>query len=69
MNQENEETNNSNEKIEVNAKEDSINVVEKNKKAKKRRRITVLIISIIAILFAYIEARGNYLEIKEIGSF
>ena len=47
-------------------KEENINVIEKNKKSKKRRRITVLIITVIALIFAYIEARGNYLEIKEI---
>ncbi len=43
----------------------------KNKKVKKirsKRRLAVVLITIIALIFGYIFARGNYLEFKEIGN-
>ena len=42
-------------------------IEEKNQKSKKRRRKIVLAITAIVLVICYIYARGNYLEMKEIG--
>ncbi len=42
-------------------------VTEKNKKSKKLRIRVVIIITLIVLVIGYIYARGNYLEIKDIG--
>ncbi len=41
--------------------------LETNKQSKKIRKRVVIVISVIAIIIAYIYARGNFLEIKGIG--
>ena len=42
-------------------------IEEKNQESKKRRRKIVLAITAIVLAICYIYARGNYLEMKEIG--
>lgn len=56
----------SNTEVESQAKAENEGLVAK-KKQRNIRKIVVLVVSIIAILTMYITARGEYLEIKEIG--
>ena len=55
--------------LEAKSKEnvENINEKQKVKKSKRLRTKVVIIISLLAIVIAYIYGRGNYLEIKGIG--